>query len=59
MAVGFVGIPYFLAHPGGALAVNANSETVFIEMAKQLFIPWIAGLLLAVILAAVMSTLSC
>lgn len=59
VAVGFVGIPYFLANPGGALAVNANSETVFIEMAKQLFNPWIAGLLLAAILAAVMSTLSC
>lgn len=59
VAVGFVGIPYFLAHPGGALAVNANSETVFIEIAKQLFNPWIAGLLLAAILAAVMSTLSC
>jgi sodium/proline symporter len=41
------------------LAVNANSETVFIEMAKQLFNPWVAGLLLAAILAAVMSTLSC
>ena len=59
VAVGFVGIPYFLAHPEGALAVNANSETVFIELAKQLFNPWIAGLLLAAILAAVMSTLSC
>ena len=46
-------------HPGDALAVNANSETVFIELAKQLFNPWIAGLLLAAILAAVMSTLSC
>lgn len=59
VAVGFVGIPYFLTHGGGALAVNANSETVFIEMAKQLFNPWVAGLLLAAILAAVMSTLSC
>ena len=59
VAVGFVGIPYFLTHPEGALAVNANSETVFIELAKQLFNPWIAGLLLAAILAAVMSTLSC
>ena len=59
VAVGFVGIPYFLTHSGGALAVNANSETVFIEMAKQLFNPWVAGLLLAAILAAVMSTLSC
>ena len=59
VAVGFVGIPYFLTHSGGAAAVNANSETVFIEMAKQLFNPWVAGLLLAAILAAVMSTLSC
>ena len=59
VAVGFVGIPYFLAHPEGAAAVNANSETVFMELAKQLFNPWIAGGLLAAILAAVMSTLSC
>ena len=59
VAVGYVGIPYFLTHPAGAVAVNANSETVFIELAKQLFNPWIAGLLLAAILAAVMSTLSC
>ena len=59
VAVGFVGIPYFLTHPDGALAVNANAETVFIELAKQLFNPWVAGVLLAAILAAVMSTLSC
>ena len=59
VAVGYVGIAYFLSHPEGAQAVNANSETVFIELAKQLFNPWIAGLLLAAILAAVMSTLSC
>ena len=59
VAVGFVGIPYFLTHADAAAAVNANSETVFIEIAKQLFNPWIAGLLLAAILAAVMSTLSC
>ena len=32
---------------------------MFIEIARQLFNPWIAGLLLAAILAAVMSTLSC
>ena len=59
IAVGFIGIPYFMAHPEGATAVTANAETVFIEIAKQLFNPWIAGLLLAAILAAVMSTLSC
>jgi sodium/proline symporter len=32
---------------------------VFIELAKLLFNPWIAGVLLSAILAAVMSTLSC
>ncbi len=59
VAVGFVGIPYFALNSGGAAAVNANGETVFMEIAKQLFNPWIAGALLAAILAAVMSTLSC
>ena len=59
VAVGFVGIPYFLANSNDATAVTANSETVFIELAKQLFNPWIAGVLLAAILGAVMSTLSC
>ena len=33
-------------------------EQVFIELAKLLFNPWIAGILLSAILAAVMSTLS-
>ena len=59
VAVGFVGIAYFAVSPAGADAVNANAETVFMELAKQLFNPWIAGALLAAILAAVMSTLSC
>ena len=59
VGVGFVGIPYFLAHPDAAGVVNANSEMVFIELAKQLFNPWVVGFLLASILAAVMSTLSC
>ena len=36
-----------------------NAERVFIELAQILFNPWIAGILLLVILAAVMSTLSC
>ena len=59
VAVGFVGIPYFALNEAGAAAVRANGETVFMEIAKQLFNPWIAGALLAAILAAVMSTLSC
>jgi sodium/proline symporter len=39
--------------------VNANPETVFMELTKVLFNPWVAGIVLAAILAAVMSTLSC
>ncbi|MBK4587351.1 sodium:proline symporter, partial [Enterobacter hormaechei] len=38
---------------------NQNAERVFIELAQILFNPWIAGILLSAILAAVMSTLSC
>ncbi len=59
VAVGFIGIPYFAAHSAGAASVNANAETVFLEVAKLLFNPWISGVLLAAVLAAVMSTLSC
>jgi sodium/proline symporter len=59
MAVGFFGIAYFAAHPDQAAPVTANRETVFIALSQLLFNPWIAGLLLAAILAAVMSTLSC
>lgn len=43
--------------PAGAR--TANRETVFITLSQLLFNPWIAGLLLAAILAAIMSTLSC
>ncbi len=59
MAVGFFGIAYFSAHPGQAGPVTANSERVFIELSTLLFNPWIAGILLSAILAAIMSTLSC
>ncbi len=59
VAVGFFGIAYFHLHPEQAGGVMANAERIFIETAKLLFNPWIAGILLAAILAAVMSTLSC
>lgn len=58
VAVGFFGIAYFEAHPEQAAGVTANSERVFIELALILFWPWIAGMLLAAVLAAIMSTLS-
>lgn len=59
IAVGFFGIAYFENNPQYAGSVTQNGERVFIELAKLLFNPWIAGILLSAILAAVMSTLSC
>ena len=56
--VGFLGIAYFQAHPDQAGPVAANPERVFITLVELLFNPWVAGLILAAILAAVMSTLS-
>ncbi|CAG8864110.1 Sodium/proline symporter [Pseudomonas fluorescens] len=57
--VGFFGIAYFSANPDLAGPITENPERVFIELAKILFNPWVAGVLLSAILAAVMSTLSC
>ncbi len=59
VAVGFFGFAYSINRPEFASVVNANAETVFIALTQQLFNPWITGILLAAILAAVMSTLSC
>ncbi|KGG85899.1 proline:sodium symporter [Comamonas thiooxydans] len=59
VAVGFFGIAFFASRPDIATNVNGNHELVFLEVAKLLFNPWISGVLLAAVLAAVMSTLSC
>ncbi len=59
MAVGFFSIAWFANHPEAAAPVITNPERVFIVISQQLFNPWIAGILLSAILAAVMSTLSC
>ncbi|MEX0680930.1 MAG: sodium/proline symporter PutP [Balneolales bacterium] len=48
--VGFTGIAYFADAP------LADAEYVFLTMIQELFNPWIAGILLAAILSAVMST---
>lgn len=58
IGIGFFAIPYFFANPDIAGTVNREPEQVFIELAKLLFNPWIAGIVLSAILAAVMSTLS-
>ncbi len=58
MLTGFVGIAYFQIHPElGLSQLESNSEAVFILLAQVLFNPWVSGILLAAILAAVMSTI--
>ena len=59
IAVGLFGIAYYAQNPALAAAVNQNPERVFMALATDLFNPWVAGVLLSAILAAVMSTLSC
>jgi sodium/proline symporter len=59
MAVGFFGIAYFAGHAEQGAMVRENPERVFIALASMLFNPWVAGVLLSAILAAIMSTLSC
>jgi sodium/proline symporter len=59
MATGFFANAYFAANPVQAAPVVANPERVFIELSTLLFNPWVAGVLLSAILAAIMSTLSC
>ena len=59
IAVGFFGIAHYAAHPQDAAPVAANAERVFITLSQQLFNPWVAGVLLSAVLAAIMSTLSC
>ena len=54
VATGFVGIAY-VAKSG---AVLNDAETIFIFLSQLLFHPFIAGFLLAAILAAIMSTIS-
>jgi sodium/proline symporter len=53
LSVGFFGFAYVVAN-GVALE---DSEKIFILLSQLLFNPWIAGLLLAAILAAIMSTI--
>jgi len=52
LSVGFFGLAYVVAN-GVDLA---DSEKIFITLSQLIFNPWIAGFLLAAILAAIMST---
>ncbi len=61
VAAGFFGFAFFSQIPEwkSSQSVFANSELVFLEATKILFNPWVAGVVLSAVLAAVMSTLSC
>lgn len=59
IAVGLLGRMYVDVYPLHGAPLVKNAETVFILLTRELFNPWIAGIFLAAILAAVMSTLSC
>ncbi|MCR5085403.1 MAG: sodium/proline symporter PutP [Succinivibrionaceae bacterium] len=54
--IGYFGIAFIHNHTEIPFS---NPEKIFIVAAQTLFTPWVAGILLAAILAAVMSTLSC
>ncbi len=59
-SVGYFGIAYISQHPElNQYVANGGQENIFIVLSKYMFNPWIAGILLSAILAAVMSTLSC
>ena len=51
VATGLAGIAYFADNP------LENPETVFIALSQQLFNPWVAGIITAAILSAIMSTI--
>ncbi|KZX37566.1 sodium/proline symporter [Wohlfahrtiimonas chitiniclastica] len=59
ICIGFFGRAYFTQNAAIAGIVNGDSEKVFMELAKYLLNPWVAGIVLSGVLAAVMSTLSC
>ncbi len=59
VCVGFFGAAYFAQHADQAALVQENHERIFIVLSQILFNPWIGGILMSAILAAVMSTLSC
>ncbi len=51
LAVGLVGLAYFAETP------IENSETIFIQLASAILNPWVAGVIIAAILSAIMSTI--
>lgn len=59
VAVGYFGIAYFQVNPQNIGVLQDNKERIFIGLSQLLFNPWLVGVVLSAILAAIMSTLSC
>lgn len=60
VAVGLLGAAYFsVSHNLSSDLVKVNPERVFILLSQALFNPWFGGIILAAVLSAIMSTLSC
>lgn len=59
VTVGYFGLAYMTVNPAQTAVLAGNNERIFIGIAQLLFNPWIVGVVLSAILAAVMSTLSC
>ena len=56
--VALAGTVFFAQNPDIAITDQENYETIFLDMARILFHPLIAGLVLTAVLAAIMSTMS-
>lgn len=57
-SAGLIGIAFFARHPEASLTDTKNAESVFLDLSQLLLHPFISGLILAAVLAAIMSTLS-
>lgn len=55
VATAIVGVAYVHAHPDAAVA---DPETIYLRLGQLLFHPFVAGFMLAAVLAAIMSTIS-
>ncbi|WP_448210874.1 sodium/proline symporter PutP [Colwellia sp. MEBiC06753] len=51
LSVGLVGVAYFASNP------LENPETIFLTLSSAVLNPWVAGVLIAAILSAIMSTI--
>lgn len=56
--IAMVSVVYFYQHPTATITDQESYETIFLDLARILFHPLVAGLVLTAVLAAIMSTMS-